>query len=131
MKTYLIILLINLIYSSNIILPFKNSRAISSLSNSASSEAIYEYLLESDININLKIGINPQIIPMSLNLENKYIYIASNRLNIGIYDKDKSTTFKTNNEEPLSDLNYFRKGLYCNETFILQNLQMKMNIEKV
>ena len=121
MKTYLIILLINLIYSSNIILPFKNSRAISSLSNSDSSEAIYEYLLESDININLKIGINPQIIPMSLNLENKYIYIASNRLNIGIYDKDKSTTFKTNNEEPLSDLNYFRKGLYCNETFIFDN----------
>lgn len=121
MKTYLIILLINLIFSSNIKIPFKNSRAISSLSNNDSSEKIYEYLLESDIYINLKIGINPQIIPMSLNLENKYIYITSNELNIGIYNKDKSSTFKTNNEEPLSDISYFRKGLYCNETFIFDN----------
>ena len=121
MKTYLIFFLINLICSSTIKLSFKNSRAISSLPNDDSSEKIYEYLLETDITVDLKIGINPQIVPISLSLDNKYIYITSNKLNIGIYDKDKSSTFTTNNEEPLADFSYFKKGIYCNETFILDN----------
>ena len=121
MKTYLIIFFINLIFSSNIKLSFKNSRSISSLPNDDSSEKIYEYLFETDITVDLKIGINPQIVPISLSLENKYIYITSNKLNIGIYDKDKSSTFTTNNEEPLADFSYFKKGIYCNETFIFDN----------
>ena len=121
MKTYLIFFLINLICSSTIKLSFKNSRAISSLPNDDSSEKIYEYLLETDITVDLKIGINPQIVPISLSLDNKYIYITSNKLNIGIYDKDKSSTFTTNNEEPLADFSYFKKGIYCNETFFFDN----------
>ena len=123
MNTYLIILLnllsINFINCSFLKLPFKNRRSISSLSINESSEKTYEYLLESDITIDLKIGI--QIIPMSLSLDSKYIYIASNELTIGVYDKDKSTTFNTNKEEPISDFNYFTKGLYCNETFIFDS----------
>ena len=118
MNTYLILLLIKLIFSSNINIPFKNRRSISSISNNDNSEKIFEYLLATDIIIDLKVGINPQIVPMSLSLQNKYIYIASNSLNIGVYDKDKSNTFNTNNEEPLSDLSYFKKGLYCNDSYI-------------
>ena len=118
MKTYLILFLIKLIFSSNINIPFKNRRRISSISNNENSEKIFEYLLTIDITIDLKVGINPQIVPMSLSLQNKYIYISSNPLNIGVYDKDKSNSFNTNNEEPLSDLSYFKKGLYCNDSFI-------------
>ena len=105
MNTYLIFiltLLINLIYSSYIKLPFQNSRSISSLSTDVTIEKIYEYLLESDITINLKIGTEPQTV--SLSLQNKYIYITSNSLSFGIYDKDKSKTFSTNGESPLADL---------------------------
>ena len=77
--------------------------------------------MEGDITIDLKIGSEKQIIPMSLDLDKKYIYITSNSLNFGIYDKDKSSTFNTNNESPLSDFSYFIKGLYCNDTFIFDD----------
>ena len=121
MNTYLIFiltLLINLIYSSYIKLPFQNSRSISSLSTDVTIEKIYEYLLESDITINLKIGTEPQTV--SLSLQNKYIYITSNSLSFGIYDKDKSKTFSTNGESPLADYSYFRKGIYCKDNFLFE-----------
>ena len=102
-------------------MPFKNSRSFSYLQKNESIEKISQYLIEADIIINMKVGIIPQIIPMSLSLWNKYIYITSNTLEIGIYDKDKSSSFNTRNEEPLGDQNYFRKGLYCNETFIFDS----------
>ena len=82
---------------------------------------INDYLLEGDIALDIKIGSEKQIIPMSLDLDKKYIYITSNSLNIGIYDKDKSSSFNTNNEAPFSDFSYFKKGLYCNETFLFDN----------
>ena len=112
MTTYLIFILtilINFINSSYIKLPFKDSRSISSLSNDVSKEKIYEYLLESGIIINLKIGTEPQIIPVSLSLQKKYIYITSNSLSYGIYDKNKSNTFNTTGESPIPDFNYFKK----------------------
>ena len=104
-----------------ILMPFKNSRSISNLPKEEAAEKINEYLMEADIIINMKVGINPQIVPMSLSLWNKYVYITSNILEIGVYDKDKSSSFSTNNEEPLGDQNYYRKGLYCNETFIFDS----------
>ena len=124
MNTYLIVLLLLLnkfIFSSYIKLPFKNSRRISSLPNNESPEEIYQYLLEADITIDLKVGTKPQTIPMSLSLGNKYIYITSNLLSFGIYDKDNSNSFKTNDESPLADMSYFKKGLFCNETFIFDS----------
>ena len=120
----IVLLFILLIYSINsnyISMPFKNSRSISSLSKNASIEQIISYLIETDITVDIGIGINPQIVPMSLSLTNKYIYTTSNTLDIGVFDKDKSLSFKTNNEEPLGDQSYFRKGLYCNETFIFDS----------
>ena len=78
-------------------MPFKNSRSISSLSKNASIEQIISYLIETDITVDIGIGINPQIVPMSLSLTNKYIYTTSNTLDIGVFDKDKSLSFKTNN----------------------------------
>ena len=123
MNAYLILLFLlnQFTISSYIKLPFKNSRRISSLSANEPPEKIYEYLFEADITIDLKIGTKPQIIPMSLNLGNKYIYITSNSLNFGIYDKDESSSFKTNEESPLADLSYFKKGIFCNETFIFDS----------
>ena len=124
MTTYLIFiltLLINFINSSYIKLPFKDSRSISSLSNDVSKEKIYEYLLESGITISLKIGTEPQIIPVSLSLQKKYIYITSNSLSFGIYDKNKSNTFSTNGESPIPDFNYFKKGIYCKDNFIFES----------
>ena len=122
MKAYLILLifLINVINSSFIKIPFKNQRSIDFLSND-NSDMINDYLLEGDIALDIKIGSEKQIIPMSLDLDKKYIYITSNSLNIGIYDKDKSSSFNTNNEAPFSDFSYFKKGLYCNETFLFDN----------
>ena len=114
----------SIIYAVNpnyISIPFKNSRSISLLPENASTEQIISYLIETDFTVNVKIGINPQVVPMSLSLWNKYIYITSNSLDIGVYDKDKSLSFKTNNEESLGDQNYYRKGLYCNETFIFDS----------
>ena len=69
----------------------------------------------------MKVGTEPQIIPMSLSLWNKYIYITSNSLEIGVYNKDKSSSFKTNNELPIGDQSYFKTGLYCNDTFIFDS----------
>ena len=69
----------------------------------------------------MKVGTEPQIVPMSLSLWNKYIYITSNSLEIGVYDKDKSSSFKTNNESPIGDQSYFKTGLYCNDTFIFDS----------
>ena len=113
--------LLSLSYNNYIVMPFKNSRSFSYLPKDETTEKINEYLIEADIIINMKVGINPQIVPMSLSLWNKYVYITSNTLEIGVYDKDKSSSFNTRNEEPLGDQNYYRKGLYCNETFIFDS----------
>ena len=124
MNTYLILLLILIVHfinSSYIKLPFKNSRRTSSLSNNESSKKILEYLLEADITIDLKVGTKSQTIPMSLSLQNKYIYITSNIISFGIYDRDKSNTFITKEESPLPDLSYFKKGIFCNDTFIFDS----------
>ena len=122
MKAYLILLLflINVINSSFIKIPFKNQRSIDFLSNDINSDMINDYLLEGDITIDIKIGSEKQIIPMSLDLDKKYIYITSNSLNFGIYDKDKSKTFSTNGESPLADYSYFRKGIYCKDNFLFE-----------
>ena len=109
------------INSNHISMSFNNSRSLSLLPENASKEQIVSYLIETDFTVDMKVGINPQIVPMSLSLWNKYVYITSNSLDIGVYDKDKSLSFTTNNEEPLGDKNYFRKGLYCNETFIFDS----------
>ena len=109
-------------------IPFKNSRSISNLPKDATSQQIMEYLIETDIIIDIKVGTSPQIIPMSLSLWNKYIYITSNILNIGVYDKDKSSSFNSKNEEPLGDQSYFREGLYCTEIFIFDS-DTKIKIE--
>ena len=103
--------------SNYISIPFKNLRSLSSLPKNAEKEKINEYLKETDITIDIKVGTPPQIIPMSLSLWNKFVYISSNSLDIGVYDKDKSTSFKTNNEEPLGDQIYYKKGLYCTDIF--------------
>jgi len=107
--------------SNYISIPFKNSRSLSSLPNNASPEQIYEYLIETDLTINIKVGTLLQVIPMSLSLWNKYIYITSNILTNGVYDKDKSTTFKKKEEEPIGDQSYFKKGEYCTDTFIFDS----------
>ena len=134
MNSYLIfifILLSHFINSSYIKLPFKNTRNISSLSNFEPLDIIYEYLLETDIIVDLKVGINPQIIPMSLSLQYKYIYITSNNLYFGIYDKDKSYTFKTNEESPLPDFSYFKKGIFCNESFIFNSEKAEIKVHNI
>ena len=113
--------LLSLSYNNYIVMPFKNSRSFSYLPKDETTEKINEYLIEADITINMKVGVTPQIVPMSLSLWNKYVYITSNALEIGVYDKDKSSSFNTRNEEPLGDQNYYRKGLYCNETFIFDS----------
>ena len=118
-KSYLTIFLL-LIYISNaqyISIPFKNSRSLFSLLKNLNTEKIYDYLIETDITINIEIGTPPQIIPTSLSLWNKYIYITSNELDIGLYDKNKSLSFETNNEEAFSDQLYYKKGLYCSDIF--------------
>ena len=118
-KSYLLLFIIS-IYNSNsqyISIPFRNERSLFSLPKNTNIEKIYEYLIETDIVINLEIGTPSQIIPTSLSLWNKYIYITSNEIDIGIYDKNKSSSFETNNEEAFSDLNYYKKGLYCSDIF--------------
>ena len=114
----IIFLSIELSKTNYIIIPFKNSRSLSSLPKNPTDNEIKEYLIETDITVNMKVGTEPQIIPMSLSLWNKYIYITSNSLEIGVYDKNKSSTFRTNNEEPLGDQTYFKNGIYCNDIFM-------------
>ena len=125
MNSYLILIFIILIYhinpSSYIKLPFKNQRSISSLSSNEISNKIFDYLLKTDITIDLKIGTKPQIIPMSLSLQNKYIYITPNTLINGLYNKDNSITFNSNGETPLADFSFFKQGIFCNETFIFDS----------
>ena len=104
--------------SNYISIPFKNSRSLSSLPSSASSEQICEYLVETDLTVNIKVGTELQVIPMSLSLWNKYIYITSNLLANGVYDKDKSLSFNKKEEEPMGDQSYFKKGQYCTDTFV-------------
>ena len=122
-----IFFLINLFFlfcqvnSNYISIPFKNTRSLSSLPAIASSEQIYDYLIEADLTVDIKVGTEPQIIPMSLSLWNKYIYITSNLLTNGVYDKEKSTSFKKKEEEPIGDQSYFRKGQYCTDTFIFDS----------
>ena len=111
------------IKSNYILIPFKNTRSVSSLPKSVNNEKISEYLLEIDITIDLKVGTPSQIVPVSLSLWNKFIYISSNVLEIGVYDKDKSTSFKSRNEAPLGDQSYYKKGLYCTDIF-------KFNLDK-
>lgn len=110
-------------------MPFKNTRSLSNLPDDSNEEKILEYLMEADLTVEIKVGTDPQIIPMSLDLWNKYIYIASNSLENGVYDKDKSSTFKTNNEAPIGDLKYFRKGIYCNDTFLFDYSDKKIKNE--
>ena len=73
--------------SNYISIPFKNSRSLSSLPSSASSEQICEYLIETDLTVNIKVGTELQVVPMSLSLWNKYIYITSNILHINLIIK--------------------------------------------
>ena len=110
-------LLVFSIKSNYIAIPFKNNRSLSSLPKSVNNEKINEYLIEADIIIDLKVGTPPQTIPMSLSLWNKFIYISSNDLEIGVYNKDKSATFNSNSETPLGDSSYYKKGLYCTDIF--------------
>ena len=107
--------------SNYISLPFKNSRSLSTLPSNASPDQICDYLIETDLTINIKVGTELQVIPMSLSLWNKYIYITSNLLTNGVYDKDKSLSFYKKEEEPMGDQSYFKKGQYCTDTFIFDS----------
>ena len=57
------------------------------------------------------------MIPMSLTLWNKYIYITPNTLNNGVYNKNKSSSFNTTEKDIMGDQRYYRKGDYCTELF--------------
>ena len=102
-------------------IPFKNSKSLSLLQNISNPENIYDALINIDITIDINIGTPFQKIPISLSLNNPYIYITSNILSNGIFNNEKSSSYNEISEISLGDKNYYKNGYYCTDLFNFNN----------